>query len=100
MSHEGAHTTDEGKKNLKAGLHPSDLTARPNIITNDSNQKYHDLIKEYEKITGTGALLNTSLNLHGYPIVRNAEEAIYVLENTDIDGMIIENHFLLKKDKD
>jgi len=93
----GAHTTAEGKKNLKAGLHPSDLTARPNIVNEQTNKEYYALIKAFEKKTGTGALLNTSLNVHGFPIVRNEHEAMYVLDNTDIDGMIIDNYFFLKK---
>ncbi|RKI84077.1 hypothetical protein D7V83_07225 [bacterium 0.1xD8-71] len=41
--------------------------------------------------------LNTSLNIHGYPIVRTAAEGIKVLENSDLDGLILGRHLILHK---
>ena len=89
-------TTKKGKENLKAAIHPADFTARPQLLEKKDNPEYYEIIKNFKKITGVGALLNTSLNLHGLPVVRNAEDALYVFENSGLDSLILEN-FLFKK---
>lgn len=89
-------TTNIGRNCLKAAIHPADFTARPQLLSKDDNPKYFEIIKSFKQITGVGALLNTSLNLHGLPVVRNAEDALYVFENSGLDFLILEN-FLLKK---
>ena len=89
-------TTEDGKKYLQAAIHPADKTARPQLVTPEMNKKYYDLIKAFKDITGVGALLNTSLNLHGYPIVSTAEEAFYVLDNSDLDGLILDGYLIIK----
>ena len=91
-------TTNIGRNCLKAAIHPADFTARPQLLSKDDNPNYFEIIKSFKQITGVGALLNTSLNLHGLPVVRNAEDALYVFENSGLDFLILEN-FLLKKNK-
>ena len=90
-------TTDFGKKNLQAAIHPADYTARPQCLSRKDNPEYYDIINNFKKLTGVGALLNTSLNLHGLPVVRSAKDAIYVFENSDLDLLIIENFIFKKK---
>lgn len=89
-------STDAAKKELKAALHPADFTVRPQLVTEEMNKGYYDLIKAFKKVTGVGGVLNTSLNIHGYPIVRTAKDAMEVLEKTDLDGMIFENYLVIK----
>ena len=91
-------TTNIGRNCLKAAIHPADFTARPQLLSKDDNPNYFEIIKSFKQITGVGALLNTSLNLHGLPVVRSAEDALYVFENSGLDFLILEN-FLLKKNK-
>lgn len=93
----GCETTQLGSKVLRAALHPSDKTARPQLVTEDMNKEYYQLLKEFKKITGVGALLNTSLNLHGYPIVRTVKEAFKVLEHSDLDGLIVGDDLIIRK---
>ena len=57
-----------GNKNLKAGSHDADNTVRAQILTRKINREYYDLISSFYKLTGCGGLLNTSFNLHGFPI--------------------------------
>ncbi len=90
-------TTRAGKEELKAAIHPADSTARPQLVTKEMNEKYYELLKEFKKLTGIGALLNTSLNIHGYPIARTAEDAFFVLENSDLDGLIFDNYIITRK---
>jgi carbamoyltransferase len=55
------------------------------------------LIKKFGDKSNTYALLNTSFNLHGYPLVNNENDAIKVFEMTDLDGLILENYLIIKK---
>lgn len=91
-------TNEYGRGSLQGILHPYDYTARPQIVTAASHESYYKLICAFKKITEVGALLNTSLNIHGYPIVRTPKEAYKVLENTDLDGLIFENCLMLRKE--
>jgi carbamoyltransferase len=36
--------------------------------------------------------MNTSFNLHGYPIVNSPENAVYVLEHSDLDALVLNNY--------
>jgi len=92
----GFNTTAEGFSKMIAACHPSDKSARPQILKEKSNPKLYNIMKHFELITQRGALLNTSFNLHGYPIVNTAVEAIFVLQNSDLDCLIL-NNFLIKK---
>ena len=65
----GFDTTPLAHKHLNAGLHPFDKSARPQIVCSADNFEYHCIIKAFEKLTGVGAVLNTSFNIHGEPIV-------------------------------
>jgi len=82
-------STKLAQKDLVAAIHPSDLTVRPQFVDKKSNPEFYELISEFEKITGIGALLNTSFNLHGEPIVNSFEDAIHTLINSDLDALVI-----------
>jgi carbamoyltransferase len=90
-------TTNEGRKSLLAALHPADKTARPQIVDKNLNPSYHELISSFMSISGVGVLLNTSLNLHGMPIVRTADDASHVLVNSDLDALVIEKTLITRK---
>ena len=55
-----------------------------------------NFINNLGKLTNTYSLLNTSLNLHGFPIVNNANDLIFFLKKTKIDGFILENDFFIR----
>jgi carbamoyltransferase len=90
-------TTEEGRKVLPAAIHPADFTARPQILKKEDNFSYYELIECFAKLTGVGALLNTSFNLHGYPIVGTLEKAIETFENSELDGLILNSILVLRK---
>jgi carbamoyltransferase len=54
-------------------------------------------LKTFEGITGVGGVLNTSFNLHGYPIVGTPETALWTLEASDLDILTIGNWVIRKK---
>ena len=70
------NSTDLAKSHLRAATHPYDYTVRPQRVTKNTCPKYHGLISEFYKLSGIGALLNTSLNVHEKPIVQNPTEIL------------------------
>jgi carbamoyltransferase len=77
-------TTPKGARELRAGVHPYDKTCRPQVVTRDANPEYWDLIARFQAATGVGGVLNTSLNLHGLPLVHRPEDAIEVMERSEL----------------
>ena len=93
------NTTPKGREELVAAMHPYDLTVRPQLVKKAHNPQYYKLIKEFEKITGVGAVLNTSFNLHGMPIVLGPKEAFYAFEKSGIMYMALENYLIEKRSR-
>ena len=89
-------TTCDGRRALAGALHPADQTARPQIVDPAINPYYFELLTEFEKLTGVGALLNTSLNLHGYPIARTADDAAHVFKNSGLDGLVLGDKLIVR----
>jgi carbamoyltransferase len=73
---------------LLAGMHPMDMTIRPQLV-NDLNPGYRDMLRAYRDITGVGGVLNTSFNLHGFPIVGSPKIALDTLLKSDLDGVAL-----------
>lgn len=71
-----------------------DQTARPQIITNDSDPFMFDLLLCWESISKEPALINTSFNMHEEPIVNNMYDAIDDLKK-DVVDVVLFNHDLL-----
>ncbi len=90
-------STEKGKKELMAATHQYDNTLRPQTVTKESNPRFYQILKEFERITGRGGFLNTSFNLHGFPIVMNPEDALYVFENSGLNYLAIGSFLVEKK---
>jgi carbamoyltransferase len=78
-------------------LHRKDHTLRPNVVKKEHNEKYFKLIEEYQKLTGTGGVLNTSLNLHGYPLISFLKELFFTMDNSDLNIVKCGNYIIKKK---
>lgn len=91
------HSTPLAQKELVAAIHQADKTCRPQVLEKDWNPKCHKIITEFEKETGIGAVMNTSFNLHGDPIVCSPEDALYTLENSGLQNLAVENYMISKK---
>jgi len=81
-------TNPEWADKLPTVTHPKDKTARIQIVTEDSNPMFHQILKSYKEKTGFGCLVNTSFNVHNEPIVDKPEEAFTHLKNGIIDYLI------------
>jgi len=82
-------------KDLAAVTH-IDNTVRLQTINKKNNLRYWKLINEFKKITGIPALLNTSYNLVGEPIICNPEDALKTFYNSSMDYLAIGDYLIEK----
>jgi carbamoyltransferase len=73
-----------------------DNSARIQTVRKEQNPLYHTLLKEFEKISGTPILLNTSFNLRGHTMTNDPHKAIWTFKNCDMDYLVLGN-YLIKK---
>jgi len=93
----GFDTTAEGYQAMIAACHPADHTARAQILSRETNALLYEILEALEVLTGRRELLTTSFNLHGYPIVNTPAEAMFVFQNSGLDGLILNHYLVLKK---
>ena len=91
------YETIDGKKKIPVAVHQSDQTARAQILHKNQNQDLWELINKFYEKTSIPALVNTSFNLHGKPIVKDIKDALYVFENSGLDVLWLEDHIIEKK---
>jgi carbamoyltransferase len=82
---------------IEAGTHPYDRTVRPQFVSQEHAPEYHRLISEFHKISGIPALLNTSFNLHGEPMVDTISDALRTFELSGLDHLLIDDRILVSK---
>jgi len=88
--------TTSRRNEFIASVHPADYTARAQILDESYNPDYHRLIREFEKRTSRCVLLNTSFNLHGYPVVCDPGAALRVFENSGLRFLALGNYLVSK----
>lgn len=74
-----------------------DGTARVQIVTQDTNPRYYELIEEMEKRTGNAVVLNTSLNRRGEPMVCSPTDALNMFYGSDLQYLIMEDVLVTKE---
>jgi carbamoyltransferase len=76
-----------------------DYSARIQTVHEDTNPRYYDLLKHFEKQTGCPVLVNTSFNVRGEPIVCTPEDAYRCFMRTEMDYLVLENFLLAKSEQ-
>lgn len=94
----GFDTTDEGYQAMVAACHPADRTVRAQILDKKTNLHMYELFESFSSKSGRGAILNTSFNLHGFPIVNTPNDALYVFEKSGLDCLWLNNYLVIKND--
>jgi carbamoyltransferase len=92
-----SEATPLGRKHLRAAMHQKDGSIRPQIVRREDNPDYYRLIEKFCERTGIGGVLNTSMNLHGYPLVGSLEQAMFTFENSKMKHIAIENYLVQKE---
>jgi len=89
-------TNPKRRDEIAAAVHPQDGTARAHIVDEAWNPGYHRVIREFERRTGIGAVLNTSFNLHGEPLVGSPADAVDTFERSGLPHLAL-GRFLISK---
>ena len=82
-----------------AGVQPYDNSARPQFVHQDHNPRFHRIISRFAQETGRAVILNTSFNLHGFPIVSSAADAVEVLEKSGLGNLAIGRYLIRKPEQ-
>jgi carbamoyltransferase len=84
---------EEYRNTLESITH-IDNTARIQTVTAEQNPFIYELLTRLEEKTGIGILLNTSFNIAGKPILNTYRDAIWILNNTDLDSILLEEYYI------
>src|SRR3989454_705335 len=90
-------TNPKRRDEITAALHPHDATARAHLVDEAWNPAYHRVLREFERRTGIGAVLNTSFNLHGEPLVGSPEDAVDTFERSGLSHLALDRWMISKK---
>lgn len=90
-----AQVKDSYKKLLPSITH-IDGSARIQSVNRNSNMLIHNILTEFEKLSGIPVVLNTSFNDNNEPIVESPNDAISTFLRTNIDVLFIENYKIIK----
>lgn len=76
-----------------------DYSSRIQTVHEETNPRYHELLKAFEEKTGCAVLVNTSFNVRGEPIVCTPEDAYRCFMRTEMDVLVLENCVVKKEDQ-
>ena len=73
-----------------------DGSARVQTVTQHQNPELYQLLRAFESKTGCPALINTSFNVRGEPIVCSVEDAVDCFFKSGLDALVVGNSLLRK----
>lgn len=74
-----------------------DGTARVQQVHADDHPRFWRILDEFERLTGVGVLMNTSLNVKGQPTARSASEAYRTFDSSELDVVFIGGRLYAKE---
>jgi carbamoyltransferase len=84
-----AYQLTEAFRGRLAGVASIDGTCRPQFVPDDERTAYAELLRQAGQRWGVAAVLNTSFNIHGEPLVCSPGEAIDVFKRSGADALAI-----------
>ena len=76
-----------------------DYSTRIQTVRKADNHDYHAVLAEFEKMTGVAAIVNTSFNVRGEPIVCTLQDAYQCFMRTEMEVLVMENFILFKEEQ-
>lgn len=76
-----------------------DYSARIQTVHQETNPRYHALLRRFHERTGCPVIVNTSFNVRGEPIVGSPEDAFRCFMGSEIDLLAVGNCYLRKEDQ-
>lgn len=86
----------EPYKKLLPSITHIDGSARIQAVNKNSNLLIHNILTEFENLSGIPVILNTSFNDNNEPIVESPNDAISTFLRTNIDVLFMENFKITK----
>ena len=86
---------EEYHNKLRSITHVDD-TSRLQTVSNDGHSVFRDILNELKNQNHIPVILNTSFNIKGFPILTTIEDALFVLDNTELDHVIVEGYIFSK----
>ena len=81
---------------VPAVIQNDDKTCRAQVVFKERNEFPWSVLNEFYNLTGVPALLNTSFNGHGEPIINTPEQAIEKFQNDVVDVLVLNNMMIEK----
>ena len=76
-----------------------DSSARIQTVSSARSPRFHRILEAFARLTGCPALVNTSFNIRGEPIVNTPAEAYRCFMFTDMDALVVGPFLLMKGDQ-
>jgi carbamoyltransferase len=89
------NVAEHWKKKIPEVVH-EDGTARPQVVNKKWNSRYYELIQHLNERKGVPAVLNTSLNRRGEPMICSPTDALNMFFGSDLQFLMMED-ILIKK---
>ena len=87
------HCTPWMQASMQGVVH-LDATARPQLVRQDRNAGFHDILVAFRRRTGLPGIINTSFNMHEEPIVCSADDAIRAFLDGSLDYLALGGHLI------
>lgn len=87
---------DEWLRKIPSLVH-FDKSSRIQIVKSGQDYFLERLLEDFKEKTGVPLLINTSLNLKGFPIARTPQDAINAFYNSAIDYLLFNESILISK---
>ena len=91
------NTIVKNREKIIAGIHPYDFTCRAQILSETENPQFYSLIDSLRQKTGVPAVLNTSYNIHRFPLAGSSDDIISTFLKSGLKFIFINHKFLLEK---
>ena len=91
-------TVNQARSDIPAVTHV-DRSARIQTVHAETNPRYHRILEEFAARTGCPAIINTSFNVRGEPIVCTPEDAYRCFMRTEMDYLVVENYLMAKTEQ-
>jgi predicted NodU family carbamoyl transferase len=79
---------DEARARVPSVVHV-DGTGRIQTVRREDNDRFYDLLRAFENLTGVPILLNTSFNDNNEPIVDTPRDAFRTFASTEMDVLVL-----------
>ena len=93
-----AHVVRAEYRDALAGVTSIDGTCRPQFVADDDTGPFAEVLREGRRRWGVGAVLNTSYNIHGEPLVCTPSEALDVFIRSGADALALWPFLVLRRD--